>query len=89
MRNYDPAKTFTEMGWRDESGKLNPARIAKDMHQLRNIKNIVTSAFTAGKEAGKKAVIAEDIKNLNFTPGTSGQRGAPKNPWQMVGDRNN
>lgn len=66
MKTWRGADFMSKRGWQNEDGSFNLLNIAKDVHALENMERMVKSAYTQGETKGKKAVIAEDIKNIDF-----------------------
>lgn len=89
MKGFNAAEKLTELGWRDANGTLIPAKIAQDMHTLRNVDKLIKSAFSQGKTAGKKELVTTDIKNINLNNHLSGSTATPVDAWSRSSQTHN
>ncbi len=66
MKNLNSNSLALDLGWMDKDGKQDVGKIAGDVRLIKDIKQIVASAYTQGKTAGAKGTAAE-IKNIDLS----------------------
>lgn len=70
MKALNTQAMFERLEWVDKTGKQNVAKMAGDALLLKNIKTLISTAYTQGRTAGAKDIKAE-IKNLDMSANNS------------------